>query len=106
MKHYLRNFHEDAEAREIALCFIKWAMTDPYIRRLLGDRGLRVAAWHKHGRVRGFYVYPVGSPLIIARADIRMNRVHFYYRGEPVELTRLSYLIGPYDRQEEEELWI
>ena len=43
-------------------------------------------------------LYKSGSTALYELVDVRRNIVTRYYRGKPVDRTRLSYMIGEYHR--------
>ncbi len=45
-------------------------------------------------------LYRSGSTALIERVDVKRDEVLRYYKGKPVDKTRLSYMIGEYSIQQ------
>lgn len=66
--------------------------------------GYRVKAIRdEKGRLKGWELFRRGSKALIERVNLERDEVIRYFRGSPIDKTRLSYMIGAYHLQEEIE---
>lgn len=68
--------------------------------RLVGRDFRLVAVYSGKRKLTGWNLYAVGSSALIERCDLTRNEIIYYFRKQPEDKTRLSYLIGEYNMQE------
>lgn len=88
--------------RDLAEKYARFRSSHSFRGDRLAGRAFRlVAVYTRRQKLRGWRLYAVGSRALIERCDLARNAIVYYFRNQPEDKTRLSYLIGEYKLQED-----